>query len=267
LSLVGLAADPPLLDPVFRGQGSLFNELDHGSLDMVRKAIAEDNGETMFRSDNIGRYPLHLALRKAVMQASDIRRYPLLEVVEALIAAGANMEARDADGRSALYLSVVLGRGEATRALLRAGAAVQTTDGTGKTLLQFVADKATKKQPAEGLLDAVQALVDAGADLRSVSEKAAVTIESRLQKLQAKKARREEEGSKVEGLVGFLAELEMPERIVLAVKFCTSLGISALEELHGHEAALADHLALSGTLRKNFVRLLKKRAEPGKDEV
>ena len=52
-------------DPVYRGQGSLFNELEHGNLEMALKSIKEDYGETMFTADQMGRYPLHLVLRKS----------------------------------------------------------------------------------------------------------------------------------------------------------------------------------------------------------
>ena len=80
--------------------------------------------------------------------------------VSALLAAGADPDARDHEGRPALLLAVDSGQAGAVRALLKGGAAVDAAAPSGWTALHVAADA--------GSLEVARALLDAGArpDLR-----------------------------------------------------------------------------------------------------
>jgi hypothetical protein len=73
----------------------------------------------------------------------------------ALLAAGADPEARDAEGRPALLLAVASGRERAVEALLRGGARPDPLTGSGWTPLH--------EASRNGTLEAARALLDAGA--------------------------------------------------------------------------------------------------------
>lgn len=79
------------------------------------------------------------------------------DAIKRLIDKGANPNASDAKGRSALLLSVIAGHDDAARALLRRGAYVETADDEGKTALMWAADA--------GHMDVAELLLKRGADI------------------------------------------------------------------------------------------------------
>ena len=79
------------------------------------------------------------------------------EIVEALVNAGADINAKGRYGMTALHWAADNGSEDIVKALVRAGADVNVTDRFGFTALHWAADK--------GCEDIVQALVIAGADL------------------------------------------------------------------------------------------------------
>ncbi len=79
--------------------------------------------------------------------------------VHDLIAAGAALEARDKDGKTALMLAAEYNRTSIVRALLTAGADKEATDNEGKTALMLAAQR--------GETCSMQALLDAGANLEA----------------------------------------------------------------------------------------------------
>jgi len=87
-----------------------------------------------------------------------------LERVKALLAGGADVDARDAEGASALMLAASGGHVAVVRALLGAGADVHATDARGWQALTRAIHNAELDR---GFPDVVQALIDAGADIES----------------------------------------------------------------------------------------------------
>lgn len=79
------------------------------------------------------------------------------EVVRAMLARGAKVDARDDQDDTALTWAAVEGKAEVVRALLEAGADPDLRQYEGATALMLAADR--------GYLEVVQALVDARADL------------------------------------------------------------------------------------------------------
>ncbi|OTA68560.1 ankyrin, partial [Hypoxylon sp. EC38] len=75
--------------------------------------------------------PLHLAINDCYVDA---------ETVGMLVKAGANMEARDKDGRTPLMLAAQLGREELVRSLLIEGADPQAQDGNGWMVVSYARD-------------------------------------------------------------------------------------------------------------------------------
>lgn len=82
--------------------------------------------------------------------------------IERLLAAGAELEARDARGYSPLMLAAYLGQTAAVDRLLAAGADPNSRDGAGNTVLMGAAFK--------GYGQLVRKLVAAGADLAAVNQ-------------------------------------------------------------------------------------------------
>ena len=82
--------------------------------------------------------------------------------VHDLIAAGAALEARDKDGKTALMLAAEYNHTSIVRALLTAGADKEATDNEGKTALMLAAQR--------GETCSMQALLDAGADKNAADD-------------------------------------------------------------------------------------------------
>lgn len=83
------------------------------------------------------------------------------EAWEAMVAAGADVRAVNEDGFGLLHAAAEVGRASAVPWLLRLGVPLELRTGPGHTALQVAA--------ALGRLEAVKALVAAGADLRATS--------------------------------------------------------------------------------------------------
>ena len=79
------------------------------------------------------------------------------DVIRALVAAGVNVDATNANGWTALVMAASWGESVALNALIAAGADVNAVDNRGWTALMWAV--------REGNTDVVRNLVDAGADL------------------------------------------------------------------------------------------------------
>jgi hypothetical protein len=80
-------------------------------------------------------------------------------IIEALLNNGADVNAHDAKGSSALYLAILIGDNESARILVRKGADVNASNNEGETPLMIAALK--------GYPDNVKLLLDAGANLNA----------------------------------------------------------------------------------------------------
>ena len=90
------------------------------------------------------------------------------EVVRLLTDAGANPNARDEDGDTALIAAASWGEAEIVRALIEAGADVNAANDEGDTPLMRAA--------AQGRLDNVTALLDTGADMNKKDKEGATAL-------------------------------------------------------------------------------------------
>ena len=84
------------------------------------------------------------------------------KIVEALIRAGADVNAVNRDEKTALIFAASKGSVEAVKALIRAGADVNAVNKDEKTALMFATSK--------GYVEAVKALIEAGADVNAVDK-------------------------------------------------------------------------------------------------
>ena len=82
-----------------------------------------------------------------------------LDCVKALIEAGADLNAKENDGWTALHLAACNGKLDCVKALIEAGADLNAKDNDGWTALHLAA--------RYGKLDCVKALIEAGADLNA----------------------------------------------------------------------------------------------------
>jgi ankyrin repeat protein len=91
----------------------IFSAMSIGDLDLIRRAVQENPnalGRRLSRFER-GRTPLHFAL--------DLKRYDILDL---LIGLGADLEAKDKDGHTALEAALLSGNREAAARLTGAGA-------------------------------------------------------------------------------------------------------------------------------------------------
>jgi len=91
--------------------------------------------------------------------------HPFSAIVKALIAAGANINDADGNGRTPLMLAAQTNSLAAVKMLLEAGAPINTKDKAGRTVLMY--DQLTYHFPS---LEIIKALIAAGADLHAVDE-------------------------------------------------------------------------------------------------
>ena len=100
-------------------------------------------------------------MSEPLLQAAEAGDLPR---VQALLAAGAGCEARDADGATALMLAAHAGHAEVVRALITGGADVNATDERGWGALAKAVYNADLDR---GFADVVQVLIDAGANVEA----------------------------------------------------------------------------------------------------
>ena len=100
-----------------------------------------------------GRTPLHQAALWARTE----------NIVNAMIAEGANVNVQDQSGWAPLHLAARNGKTEAVNALLAAGAEINARDNGGQTPLHWAAD--------DGTAEAVNALIAAGAEINARDRK------------------------------------------------------------------------------------------------
>lgn len=91
------------------------------------------------------------------------------EEVSALLAAGANIDARNSKGQTALHTAAKAGFPKVIQVLLKAGAEVNVRDDKGESPLFYAFRSSVKKR--ENLLKGVELLLAAGADIKLVNKK------------------------------------------------------------------------------------------------
>ena len=96
--------------------------------------------------------------------------YGHTETVKALVAAGAVVNAKDNSGETALMAAITYGHTEIVKALLEAGADVNATNARGATALMFASD--------EGNTEIVKALLEAGADVNMEDNRGGTALKS-----------------------------------------------------------------------------------------
>ena len=125
-----LVSSGPLRDADKR----LLAAAGHGQLDLVRAAIA-DGADVNCRGTN-GLTPLLQTIGEESLPFEDSRR----QCAAVLIEHGAEVDARDGDGQTALIYAARAGRLEMVRLLVEAGAYIVTRDRFHKTPLLYAAD-------------------------------------------------------------------------------------------------------------------------------
>jgi uncharacterized protein len=141
-----------------------------GHLDIVQALLAKggefnakmDDGATALGMATLAGSPSLLAL--GVAAAPDSCRppsCPIVEIVQALLAAGADVNAKDNGGGTVLMTASATGHLDVMQALLAKGADVNAKASDGRTALMMASET--------GRLDVVQALLDKGADVNSLS--------------------------------------------------------------------------------------------------
>ncbi len=134
------------------GKSAIHYAAMRGGAEAVRLLVR--HGAGVNAADTFGAYtPLHLA-------AAHCNRETVQETCAALLAAGADVDARTKWGTTALWSAAVAGRGDLVDFLLRHGADLETRDQEGRTVLIFVA-----KHGSIG--DMVGRLVAHGADVNA----------------------------------------------------------------------------------------------------
>jgi ankyrin repeat protein/catechol 2,3-dioxygenase-like lactoylglutathione lyase family enzyme len=154
-------ADPATLDPtrlplvsllVERGAGHhIFSAMSVGDLDLIRNVVEQDPEVLDRRLSRFekGQTPLHYAIHR--------KRYDILDL---LIDLGADLEAEDGSGQTALAAAMLCGDHEAVRRLHQAGAVVPTTTAPAdfRSNMAALAGTVTKGVPMIYVPDVARAL-------------------------------------------------------------------------------------------------------------
>jgi ankyrin repeat protein len=133
-SIVDGGCDPNVSHPTI-GHTPLYNACIGDHLDAVKLLIAcgaDPNRRLTYHSPVDGRIEKDIAVLMVARSEG---------VIDALIGAGADPNARDAQGRTALMRMVLAGNVEAVEALLRAGADSQLKNSRGLTAGDIVRDR------------------------------------------------------------------------------------------------------------------------------
>ncbi len=173
--------NPPPVERPLRSDGLLVRAVQSGDLDAVNSALGEDvDSPSTFE----GYTPLHIAIVKGSLPliarlleaGADVRRradggmfalgIAIVHghddaVLDALAAAGAELDATNDDGFGALHAACEVGRVDAIEWLLARGADIEARTNRGFAPLHIAG--------ALGHLDAAKALVSRGADRGAVS--------------------------------------------------------------------------------------------------
>jgi uncharacterized protein len=100
------------------------------------------------------------ARMSAQMQQTLLESRLNVAAITALVAQGENVDARDMNGRTALFIAASRPNAALCRALLAGGANVNVTDNDGQTPLMWAAEQKGNRQ-------VVRMLIDAGADVNA----------------------------------------------------------------------------------------------------
>ncbi len=154
LDAIGWGAEKPEVVSLLLNRGArhhIFSAINAGDLDAIR-TLVEENPEALDRRMSRfehGHTPLHLAIQR--------KRYDILDL---LIELGADLEAEDGNGRTALSVAMVEGDREAMGRLHAAGAkppkTIDTSNFTAK--MAAMADSTRKIVPMIMVADVARAL-------------------------------------------------------------------------------------------------------------
>jgi ankyrin repeat protein len=114
------------LDPLERGREAttVMHYAAKGGIDERSLGLLVAKGLTVSDTDNLGRQPIHFASVKSI---------------QVLANSGADINAKDKDGRTALHVAAQDGRNDLVAELLRFNASVFDTDNRGRTPLHLAA--------------------------------------------------------------------------------------------------------------------------------
>ena len=130
-------------------QPSIHDIVGREDLETAQKMIGADPGLLDARN-NLGKTPLHYAVT-----------YGTVDLLDFLIAKGADLNAADNTGMTPLHTAAMIGRTEEAERLLKAGANLEACDTFGDTPLHLAAIHNQKAM--------VELLLDAGADPKTVN--------------------------------------------------------------------------------------------------
>lgn len=122
---------------------SIHNAVAKNDIETVR-ALLEENKDYCNARDRIGKTPMHFAIT-----------FARPEILDALIAAGCDVNAADDTGMTPLHVAAFIGLPPAMPILIEAGADIERKDSFGDTPLHTAAMR--------GMTGAVEALLAAGA--------------------------------------------------------------------------------------------------------
>lgn len=183
-----IAAGANVNDADHDGQTSLMLAIQQGSLEAINMLLAA--GAAINATDKNGQSALMFAAhtgnvktvetllksgasvkvkdshgKSALLHAADEAHIPSADIVQRLIAAGANVNERDERRQTPLMLAALRGSLETVTVLLKAGAAVNDKDETGLTPLMFAAWGASDSTP-----DIFKILIKAKARINDVNK-------------------------------------------------------------------------------------------------
>ena len=150
LTVVGQTSPPPTAPQPPAAETSIHRAAMQGDLAAVKKLLEQNPALLEARDDEEGVTPLAYAAG-----------FGHMEVLEFLVARGANVNARDPRGLSALHLTVYTGQTQALRFLLDKGADVRAPGPSGMGSLHWAATAMRKDAEIAGLL--IQRKADIGA--------------------------------------------------------------------------------------------------------
>lgn len=155
---------------------SLHDTIGRGDIESVRAMLAEDPGR-ISDTNALGKQPLQYAVM-----------YAQREAMEALVEAGADLNARDNTGMTALHVAAMYGRKGPIRWLVSRGADALAVDDFG--------DRPSHLAAIYGQADAVALLHESGDDLRGRNKNGMTPLDLAI------KHRRREAADRIRALIG-----------------------------------------------------------------